>query len=417
MENSTNLQKCAIKFTNETLLDIANETAFRSIYLPSFVFTIMMFLIGGPGNALVFYIYFAKWRKTTARIFILALAGFDMINCFVTMPMEMVALKNILQFDKGYVCKVFRYITFMMNNGSSFVLSGIAYDRYNRICKPLKSQLQPTQAKIIVIVAIVFSIVFAWPSLLLYGSMTVQLPSPTTPKFCLLGKTCLYEDKYLLTDYPLMFTFVLLVGNIIIDIALIFAYSKIGYEVVQRSSDIDPSSSKKIRKASTSTLSTDDYMLKKESEFSTPLNGSANQRDCDEEIKMNANSGNAKKAPTRQISTLSMKRGTFRQRSLSVASIESRKSQMHKTTLMLFMVTILFMGSFVPYCVIAILRGVDKNHYGSLSSGGKAAYNLFLRFYMLSSSLNPVIYCFLSVQFRKECSEFFKQIKRFVVRK
>jgi hypothetical protein len=47
-----------------------------------------MFLIGGPGNTLVFYIYFAKWRKTTARIFILALTAFDMINCFLKLSMK-----------------------------------------------------------------------------------------------------------------------------------------------------------------------------------------------------------------------------------------------------------------------------------------------------------------------------------------
>jgi hypothetical protein len=57
-------------------LETANTQIFKTIFMPSFVFTTIMFLIGVPGNALVFYIYFAKWRKTTGRIFILALTAF-----------------------------------------------------------------------------------------------------------------------------------------------------------------------------------------------------------------------------------------------------------------------------------------------------------------------------------------------------
>lgn len=413
--NATKLAMCAIKITGGFHLSSANEQVFQNIYVPSFVLTTVMLLIGGPGNSLVFYIYFAKWRKSTARIFILALAGFDMVNCLVTMPMEMAVLYNIIVFDHPIVCKVFRNITFTMNNGSSFVLTGIAYDRYNRICRPLKKQLDTLQAKKIVVASMLFSVVFAWPSLVLYGTQTIPIPVPGKPYVCLIGKTCLYEDSYVPTVYPLLLSLLLTTGNVIIDAILIFVYSKIGYEVWQRSTDIEYSSSKKTRKASTSTLSTDDNMInRKENTVMTPLNSSSGKEDQADE---NKTTPSPKKAPSRQISTQSMKMSTFRQRSLSVASIESRKAQMHKTTLMLFMVTLLFMGSFVPYCVIAIIRAVNKDYYLNLSTVGKAVYNLFLRTYMLSSSLNPIIYSFLSVEFRKECGKLFNRAKYVFSRK
>lgn len=419
LSNSSDHPMCSIKITEGPYLESANDTIFKNIYLPSFVLTLIMFIIGGPGNSLVFYIYFAKWRKTTARIFILALAGFDMMNCFFTMPMEMAVLANIIMFDIGPVCKVFRYITFMMNNGSSVVLAGIAIDRYIRICMPLKPQLRPTQAKYVVVAALILAVLFAWPALLMYGIQTYPIPVPGKPYICIIGKICLYEEEYLHTDYPLIFTLALLIGNLIIDLGMIILYSMIGYQVIKRGNAVEPSPSTKWRKGSTSTENTDDGIIvspgrNEDDAAQKPLNNADDSVFTNEpKIYTPKTSEKPKKKITKQASAQSIKREAFRQRSLSIASIESRRAQMYKTTLMLFMVTILFMGSFIPYCTISIIRAINKNYYTDLSTSGKAVYNLFLRTYMLSSSLNPVIYCFLSVQFRNECKALFKQIKAF----
>lgn len=411
--NSTTPFPCSQhKITDGPYLEQTNENIFKTIFMPSFIFTVVMFLIGGIGNALVFYIYFAKWRKTTARIFILALAGFDLINCFLTMPMELAVLKYIIKFDSGITCKLFRYTTFMMNNGSSVILAGIAVDRYIRICMPLRPQLRTKHAKIVVVIALILSVVFAWPALVLYGTQSVFIPVPSNIGICIVGKTCLYEMSYLHTDYPLMFTLVLLIGNVIIDTGLITCYMLIGYQVVKRGNAIDPGSSIKMRKASTSTVTTDDDHLKAGVNEILPLNSPENSVDVNDKCEDRDMAGKSKRKLVKQTS-VSKKRDVFRQRSLSISSIEARKSQMYKTTFMLFMVTILFMTSFIPYCVIVIIRALNKSHYDSLSSTGKAIYNLFLRTYMLSSSLNPIIYCFMSVQFRQKIKETFNEVTRY----
>ncbi|XP_052097255.1 gonadotropin-releasing hormone receptor-like [Mytilus californianus] len=404
---------CSTKITTGIYLDKANDQVFQSIFLPSFIFTLFMFLIGGPGNALVFYIYFSKWRKTTARIFILALAGFDLMNCFFTMPMELTVLHNIITFDHNPVCKIFRYITFMMNHGSSVVLAAIAIDRYIRICYPLRPQLRPHHAKKVVILALILSVTFAWPALFIYGSQTVPIPIPGKTHMCIIGKTCLYEDKFIQTSYPLIFSLSLLVGNVIIDLAMIILYSMIGYQVIQRGTSVNPTPLK-YRKGSTSTLSTDDNCLgdkRTEEQERLARNSPENVQNENNEKQVYSVSEKNTHKLTKQ-SSASIRRDMFRQRSLSISSIEARKSQMYKTTLMLFMVTIVFMGSFVPYCVIVIIRALDKSYYNELSTAGKAVYNLFLRNYMLSSSLNPIIYCFLSIQFRQQCKDLFKRIKK-----
>lgn len=74
-----------------------NDFVFDKVYIPSFIYTIVMLVIGCLGNLIVFYIYFTRWRKTTSRVFILALAAFDLINCFITTPTELYFMLNWFQ--------------------------------------------------------------------------------------------------------------------------------------------------------------------------------------------------------------------------------------------------------------------------------------------------------------------------------
>ncbi|KAK3087690.1 hypothetical protein FSP39_009211 [Pinctada imbricata] len=81
-----------------------------------------------------------------------------------------------------------------------------------------------------------------------------------------------------------------------------------------------------------------------------------------------------------------------------------------KTTFMLFLVTLAYILTFVPYCIIYILRISNDNYYGTLSDVEKNFYQLFLRSYLLSSAINPIIYSFLNTRFRRECFSIIKNI-------
>ena len=74
-----------------------------------------------------------------------------------------------------------------------------------------------------------------------------------------------------------------------------------------------------------------------------------------------------------------------------------------KTSSMLFIVTIVFLFTFAPYCVIAILRNVNSDFYKNLSKTGKTFYHLFLRSYLLISAVNPILYSVLNIKFRQQC--------------
>ena len=389
-------------------LNKVTDGFFKAIYIPSFVYTIIMMLIGCPGNILVLYVYFSKWRKSTARVFIISLALFDLVNGFITTPTELAFMWNIFRWTDSITCKFSRFLTFMMNNASSFTLLGIAIDRYMQICRPLHPSMNTNHAKTVVFVSVFFAIVFAWPALVIYGIQTIPYPIPGTP-YVVVGTTCLIEDYFTTTNWPLVFTIVLLVGNFAIDVALVVLYTLIAIQVIRRGSfdrDRDSSVRSKLRKGSTSTTTTDDGILEdgySEHENKTQSSILRFTKKFHGSIKeANEKTADWKPGGKPYVSPAARRSQYRSQRSMSLQSEEARRVRMIKTTIMLFLVTLLFMVAFIPYCVIVVIRYVNPMYYLTLSTPAKAVYQFFIRSYLLSMSLNPVIYSFMSQQFREE---------------
>ena len=49
----------------------------------------------------------------------------------------------------------------------------------------------------------------------------------------------------------------------------------------------------------------------------------------------------------------------------------------------------------------------NPNYYYSLTHPGKMIFQLFLKFYLVDSALNPIIYCYCSRDFRRALSAYF----------
>ena len=71
-----------------------------------------------------------------------------------------------------------------------------------------------------------------------------------------------------------------------------------------------------------------------------------------------------------------------------------------KSTFMLFLITLVYIISFLPYYTLAIIRQSNEKFSTQLSDAGFMTYHVFLRSYQLSSAINPVIYSFCNAQFR-----------------
>lgn len=499
-------------FSNDQLLESFND-AVLVYQLPAIVYTAIMMILGLPGNMIVFYVYFFKWRQSTSRVFILFIAALDMVNCATTLPMEIFIMRYSVKLDRPFLCKVTRFSTFTMNSASAIILVGIAIDRFIHICRPHSRSFSAKTSMHICIGSIVIATCLTWPSFLLYGTRHLDLGELT-------GFACLTQNKFDQTPYPLMFFGVIFLITMLLFIVLAVFYCLIGARIYkhrkfkerkcthqQRFNEDEeedvvdedsgshyklakkpPADAENNKKASETVnnislpndgnpetedhnvngiTNVENHISNGSQVVSEPTNNSDKVNDATrsaaivksplnpieendedktetdlnqdenniaEHIKNNGNesTGYSKAAPKRLVSkssTSSTTRSscgsnklTSSVRYLLVRGASTiRQSERDKctkcvtvrigrSTLMLFLITLAYILSFVPFYIIVIIRQSDETFVLGLSEGELMAYHLFLRSYLLSSAINPFIYSFCNAQFREYCRDLFLHV-------
>lgn len=203
------------------------------IYIYPFIFVIFYMVVGFVGNSVVIYIFTAKWKLTKTTVFILTLAGVDLMSCVINIPTEAAILWHPMDFDYDILCKISRYTTFIASASSSFVLIAISIDRYLMVCRPfLGRELGVRYAKKTCLIAVLLGIVTTWPSLIFYGTFTDHMEktdSETGKIVKIETKTCLISNFYV-EHYklPAGFYFFLFGAHVIMFVILTMVYLLIG---------------------------------------------------------------------------------------------------------------------------------------------------------------------------------------------
>lgn len=398
-------------------LRMINDKVYEKTLLPSLIYLSILLIIGLPGNLLVSYIYHTKERniagniksreKKSSDIFIITLAWLDILNCILSVPMEIYLLRYFVVFDHPWICKLSRYVAMVLNAASSFVLLGIAVDRFIGIkYSQSKYRFTATTATKFVIVSIFLATLISTPGIILYGTQTL----PLTPGIH--GKTCLIEDNFVHTKYPFILSMFLTSLHLLFDMFFIILYSILGKKVVgnRNLSSMRLPTGKRNTQFKPKNVIDISHITFNNSNFS-----SFDALDKNRNVQLNGFKHidqyvtTSDDLPFTKQSNISTKKSNMPKDS----AVHGKIYKAGKTTFMLFVVTIVFMLTFAPYCAIAILRNVSPDDfYSKLSNTEKAFYQLFLRSYLLSSAANPVIYSFLSDRFRQQCLFLLKRIFR-----
>lgn len=443
------------------------------------------------GNTLVLYVYNRKLHKGTIRWFIQALAIFDLLSCLVAIPGETIDMRNNYTFGGSPMCKILRSVNMFCTVASGMTLMVVAVERYKRICTPLRKQISPRQARIIIGVCTLAALVCASPAAVIYGKQTVQ-----TDNAAINGSDCSTADVFLGTVYPMAFSsfqFVLFLAG---AAALIVLYILIGRKIWSherfRRIGFNTGINRRISfifagGSECSSPTTDDVVFTfpyrrngDEASSSSNSNHSNNNNNDDQagqagpefqqanipSVKSEphiagkcsttsfeksrdspmiaqfdssriATSGPKSSIPTSSTAasltmvptnTLTFKsnqreraksagestlKGRYRRRSTVHTQADIRRflnrsdsvnSGTRRTTLMLFLITMVFLLSFLPYLVLNVLKVLDDDSLSGDGNAWEVAHNILLRSYFINSVANPVIYSFCSRTFRTECS-------------
>ncbi len=108
-------------------------------------------VMGTAGNLLVLYVFYQKKDKQTSTLFILALAFVDFMTCLIVIPYTI--YMEYIDFNIKYdlLCKLYQFLITSSIPFSALIMVAIAIDRYFCICHPFLHAITLVRAKIICI--------------------------------------------------------------------------------------------------------------------------------------------------------------------------------------------------------------------------------------------------------------------------
>lgn len=133
------------------------------------IFLTILLVIGVCGNVTVLLTYGLKFKRgTNYRFYVLFLAMLDTGNCIIGIPWCLVYMLRPLTFPSDVFCRGGLFVSFVLSVTGAGGLVLIAFDRYRKICCPLKKQINIKNAKRSVLVIIVISVLSTWFTPFLY---------------------------------------------------------------------------------------------------------------------------------------------------------------------------------------------------------------------------------------------------------
>ena len=395
--------KMASSTEDDRHLEALND---ENVYLmiPVIVYIAVLMVTGSIGNILVCVYYGCKTRFNTNSLFIISLAVFDLIVCMFTMPIEIVNMRFFYKFVNGVVCKSARLFNHFAANGSATVLLVIAVDRYRRICRPLRPQLEMKQAKIAVFGAGAVSLVLSWPAAILYELVPENITDSSdnttiivTASICTTVEDDLYRS-YLWVFYGIQF--VLFTGSSIILFTL---YTLVGREIFKfkkrrityRSSrrNKDGSDSHGNTETSITEIHKDTVDQKEEIELQSngkkpdiETNGKIQDIEANEKINNN----------------LSGSSSTVSQTDDKHSKGSSQDSLSIRYTIQMLFVAVIYVLSYLPYIGLVTWRIFEREDDSVTQDDTKRLwFNMGVRSYLLNSAANPIVYGFFNEYFRR----------------
>ncbi len=127
----------------------------------------LIMLTGIPGNTLILYVYARKRSRTSAHVFILALATCDLFACLI-LPLNMYNWTHEFTFVNEKLCKATLSTSFLRCYIGLFLTGALSVDRYCVVCNPRK-RFSINQARTVVAVCAFFAAVISLPSIAIFG--------------------------------------------------------------------------------------------------------------------------------------------------------------------------------------------------------------------------------------------------------
>lgn len=353
--------------SHKTLDDFNDEESLRR--LVPLVYLGVTMITGVIGNSIVLIVYPLRFPRNTHRTFTIGLSVADLLVCLIAIPFEIVEMRFQYTFYNKIACKIVRSISYWFTLVSMFVLLGMSYEKYRRICWPMKKQMTVKDCRVYIISVFTIALLFAWPNLLLTGIRKVKLGDNLT------GYDCSLSDKYAHTAFPIIAESTLLVVSVILIGIIILLYSLIGRTIL-----IQYRFRKHFHNSSTNSAINSNGQS---CNIFTLTDGSKAKRDNHAGTSSKKRSKSVTKDPQRSI---------------------------RKLTKIAFVVSVVCILSFLPHLIVSLLTAIKGKFLFKPGPIVSAILPILARSFIINNCVNPIIYGFMDRRFRKNSKLLFMKV-------
>ncbi|KAL3887994.1 hypothetical protein ACJMK2_000383 [Sinanodonta woodiana] len=453
----------------DLLQTLSDEKAI--LHIPAFIFIGLLMFTGFIGNAFVCFFYGCKAKENPTSCFIVGLAVLDLMNCALTMPMEIVDLRFFYMFPNAAVCKVLRTAAVIFTMSSVFILIAIATERYRRICHPFKKQITVFHAKFVCVISTVISIAISWPGLLFFSIVPVDVP--INGSYIIHGYDCTTVKSESVRIYLLSFCalhiFLFVSATVVIIVLYVLVYRQIsrGKKFRQKCKNQLEGSGEhqdlpnRQGKDTATSLSriTFEGINDAEMKKNIPKGISNVETACNTRVQLNCTNivevTSVRNEERHFVDEYKKQDDITLQHehdlistdiSDSVESVDenvrkcvnknvnghrfvpfstqnkSKDASADKYTTIMLLITVIFIVSFLPYLVLAVWQSFSLDYLvNQITDWQLVLFSIGIHSYFLNSASNPFIYGFFNPQFRKyiagvfvstfKCREYRKTIR------
>lgn len=338
--------------TLKTVDDFNNEELMRR--LASLIYLSILLVVGLIGNAMVLILYPLKFPTTTNRTFIVGLALMDVLVCVITIPFEIAQMVFQYTFYDVVACKIFRSFGLCFSLSSMFVLVGMSYEKYRRICKPFQKQMSVKISRLFIAVTFLVSCIISSPNIFQGGIRLVALGNNVT------GHDCSLSDKFANTVLPIVSEASIFIITLLCVVSIIILYTLIGKTIIAQN---------KFRKQFA------------QIETRTTKISTVNVKD--------------RKTVYGEVSPVANRR-------ISVHNnYNDQQSSIRKVTKIAFVVSVVFLVSNIPHLVISLMTAIKGKFLLPPGPVVSAVMPILARSFIINNVANPIIYGVMDERFRQ----------------
>ncbi|KAL4216298.1 hypothetical protein ACF0H5_024024 [Mactra antiquata] len=443
------------------------NTELKDTLFPLTTFIGIEACIGLIGNALVIIVFFFYYNHCNYRTFSICLSFIDLTCTFTTMAGEMVTQRFWYNYPVKEICKTKDFFNIFTVSAETFCLFVISFDRYRKICQPLKWQIGPKAAVASCFLVIFIASIVAAPIVEFWGVRTYLKTYKNTT---ILVTTCEKDERYEDTKYPFGYTAV--VGGIIFNFLVamfvlnVVVAKKLIYErrkglLAKKTKPVSASRTNSIEIAS-ATVSEVNFEITSDVDTNNQLSMNENILKSDDNMQcenkpgftigniydgngitgnaplssvptgnMSAINASTEKAPAAKVPIGNVSTGNARASNVPTGNVSTGNASERKTSvksgkkltqsevnaqrirrkaLIMFILTSTFICTTIMYFTMVSILGSAGNIVNGLTGEGKMVFFFFLRFYFIQHIINPFLYVCLDQQIKQGIVKLFRTL-------